>query len=77
MSYTDQITVMRGHMEEFARALSAAYTYHAADDVAREAKNIGGVHRPSNLTTALESALGHAEGYLAPPEVTDERVPED
>lgn len=76
MSYTDQVTVMRGHLEEFARALSAAYTYHAADDVRREAKNIGGIHQPSRLTTALESALGHAEGYLVPPEADHGTLPE-
>lgn len=64
MSYTDTTLIMQGHLVEMHRALQAAFTYHEADDICREQKNIGGVHKRSNLTVALESALSHAEGYL-------------
>jgi hypothetical protein len=62
--YTDMTEVMQGHLEEMHRALNAAYIYHEADDVCREQKNIGGVHRQSNLTKALETAANRVEGYL-------------
>ena len=73
-TYTQTQAVMRGHLEEIHRALAAAYTYHEADDVATEAKNIGGTHRPSNLTTALSTALDRVEGYLQ--EAPDEPLSE-
>lgn len=74
MSYTDMTEIMQGHLEEFHAALQAAFTYHEADDIRAEAKNVGGVHRRSHLTTRLESALDRAEGYLTGKETPD--VPE-
>lgn len=69
--YTDTVPILRGHLEELHRAVEGAATYHGADDLARKAKNLGGVHRPSNLTTALEASLERIEGYLAM-EVTED-----
>ena len=66
---------MHGHLEEIYRALAAAYTYHEADDIRNDAKNIGSVHRQSNLTKALETALDRTEGYLT--ETTDGPLPEE
>lgn len=62
--YTDVVSLLRGHLEEVHLALDAAYGFHAADDLARSYKNVGGTTRPSNLTKRLEKALMHAEGYL-------------
>lgn len=76
MSYTDTTPVMNGHLEEMARALRAAFTFHEADDICREQKNIGGIHKRSNLTVALESALSRAEGYLQEDEHHGLIVPE-
>lgn len=63
-TYTDTKPVMQGHLEEWHAALHAAFTYHEADDVRSEAKNVGGVHRRSHLTTRLAKALDRIEGYV-------------
>lgn len=44
-------------LEQIWEALDAAHTFHTADDIRTQAKNIGGTHRPSNLTRRLENAL--------------------
>lgn len=62
--YTDQITVLRGHLEQIFEALDSAWGYHTADDLARQYKNVGGTHRPSNLTRRLEEALQRTGAYL-------------
>lgn len=62
---TDQIPVLRVHLDEIHRALDNSFGFHVADDLARQYKNVGGTHRPSNLTKALETALNRVEGYLA------------
>lgn len=62
--YTESVTVLRGHLEEMFLALDAAAGYHAADDLARQYKNVGGAFRPSNLTTRLERSRERLEGYL-------------
>jgi len=72
-TYTDQILVLRGHLEEIYEALDSAYGYHTADDLARQFKNVGGTHRPSNLTKRIEKALGRTEGYL---EADENELPE-
>lgn len=72
-TYTDRIVVLRGHLEEIFEALDTATGYHTADDLARQYKNVGSTHRPSNLTKRLEKARDHAEGYLLQ---EDEDVPE-
>lgn len=74
-SYTDQVIILRGHLEDIHEALDSATNFHVADDLARKFKNVGGTHRPSNLTTRLENALDRVEGYLA--EVPNEPVLED
>lgn len=61
---TDQIPVLRLHLEEIFRALDTAHKCHIADDLTRQYKNIGAAYQPSNLTKALAKALGHTEGYL-------------
>jgi hypothetical protein len=71
MPYTDQVTVLRGHLEEVYRAVDNAYGYHMADDLARQYKNTGGVHKPSNLTKVLSKATEHLEGYLQKEEEDD------
>lgn len=63
-SYTDPIVVLRAHLEEIFTALDAAAGYHIADDLARQYKNVGGTHRPSNLTKRLEKAQERVAGYL-------------
>lgn len=63
--YAQPVMVLRGHLQEIAEALDTAYGFHAADDLARQYKNVGSTHRPSNLTKRLEKALSSAEGYLA------------
>lgn len=63
--YSELVPVLRGHLEEIYEALDAATGYHIADDLARQYKNVGGTHRPSNLTKRLEKAQKHLEGYLA------------
>lgn len=64
MAYTDQVPVMQGHLEEIFIALDNATGYHLADDLARQYKNVGGTHRPSNLTKRLQKARDNVEGYL-------------
>lgn len=71
-TYTDVVPVLRGHLEEIYEALDSARGYHVADDLARQYKNVGALHRPSNLTKRLEKALGRTEGYL---EAEDHDVP--
>jgi hypothetical protein len=63
-TYTDSIVILRGHLEEIFTALDAATGYHVADDLARQYKNVGGTHRPSNLTKRLEAAQERVAGYL-------------
>jgi hypothetical protein len=75
MTYTDHIVVLRGHLEELYQALDTATGYHTADDLARQYKNVGSTHRPSNLTKRLEQARDRAEGYLLAQE--DDSVPEE
>lgn len=65
---TEQIPLLRIHLEQLVQAIDSAYGYHAADDLARQFKNVGGTFRPSNLTKRLENALELGNGYLAPPE---------
>lgn len=77
MPYTDTVPVLRGHLDELQRAVEGAATYHSADDLARQAKNLGGVHRPSNLTKALEAALARIEGYLAMEVTEDDELREE
>jgi hypothetical protein len=74
--YAVPITVLRGHLQEIADAVDTAYGYHTADDLARQYKNVGSTHRPSNLTVRLEKALSSLEGYLAQEE-TDESGQQD
>jgi hypothetical protein len=62
--YTEQVSVLRGHLEEWLDALEAAYGYHAANDLAQQYRNVGGTTRHSNLTKRLESALERVTGYL-------------
>jgi hypothetical protein len=63
--YTDQIIVLRGHLEDFLRVLDAAYGKSAAEDLVRGYATMGsGTHRPSNLTRALEQARDRVQGYL-------------
>lgn len=71
---TDQIPVLRLHLEEIFRALDTSHKAMVADDLSRQYKNIGGVYQPSNLTKALAKALGHTEGYLLVEE-DDDGVP--
>jgi hypothetical protein len=75
-NYTEPITVLRGHLEEMYEAIDTAYGYHTADDLARQYKNVGSTHRPSNLSKRLEKALSSVEGYLAQEEA-DEPVQQD
>lgn len=74
-TYIEPVQLLRGHLEEIQQALDAARGYHVADDLARQYKNVGGTHRPSNLTKRLEKALDRVEGYLA--EDQDEPVSEE
>jgi hypothetical protein len=63
--YTDKVTVLRGHLEDWHRTLDAAYGNAAAEDLARAYTTMNsGTHRPSNLTRALQSSLERVEGYL-------------
>jgi hypothetical protein len=70
-TYTEPVTLLRGHLEEIYAALDTAYGFHSADDLARQYKNVGSTHRPSNLTKRLEKALAHTEGYLVAREDDD------
>lgn len=71
-SPTDQLPVLRVHLEQLVAAIDTAYGYHSADDLARQFKNVGGTSRPSNLTRRLEQALELGNGYLAQPEEEDD-----
>lgn len=62
--YTDGINILRGHVGELVRVLEASFGYHDATDLARQFQNLGGVHRPSNLTKALNTQLERFKGYL-------------
>ena len=73
--YTDTVMILRGHLEELEQALDTATSYHVADDLTRRFKNVGGTHRPSNLTVRLEKALDRVRGYLT--QEDDERLPEE
>lgn len=75
--YTDGVVVLRGHLEEIYAALDSAAGYHIADDLARQYKNVGGTHRPSNLTKRLEEAQRRVIGYLAVDGEAEEDVPEE
>jgi hypothetical protein len=72
-SPTDQIPVLRIHLEQLVQAIDSAYGFHTADDLARQFKNVGGTFRPSNLTKRLENALELGGGYLAPLVEDDEQ----
>lgn len=74
-SYTETVPILRGHLEEIFEALDAARGYHLADDLARQYKNVGGIHRPSNLTKRLEKARDRVEGYLESEQ--HEQLPEE
>jgi hypothetical protein len=63
--YTEPVSVLRGHLEEWLSAIDAAYGYHAANDLAQQYRNVGGTTRPSNLTKRLEASLERITGYLA------------
>lgn len=72
MSYAEKVVILRGHLEEIFEALENAYGYHDADDLARGFKNVGGTHRPSNLTKKLERASDRVRGYLEAEDVPEE-----
>lgn len=64
MAYADTLVVLRGHLEELEQALETATSYHVADDLRNQYKNVGGTVRSSNLTKRLEAALDRVRGYL-------------
>lgn len=66
MEYTDQVTVLRGHLEEILQALQAAYGKAAAEDLARRYSQMDHAgHRPARLTGVLDSQVQRVGGYLA------------
>lgn len=75
LDYTESIPVLRGHLETIYEALDTAYGHNVALDLARQYQNVGGTHRPSNLTRKLEKALNHTEGYLETEDMND--LPEE
>lgn len=72
-NYTDQIPVLRGHLEEFLATLSNVVTLLEAERLARSARELNDNVRPTRLQAQLEQATVRIEGYL--PE--DEDVPEE
>jgi hypothetical protein len=72
---TDQIVVLRYHLEEILRTLDAAYGFHSADDLARQYKSMTTRFVPSNLTKSLERSLARVGGYLEIQEEIDELLP--
>lgn len=63
-SPTDLIQIPRAELENWWTAIDTAHKYHVADDLTREFKNVGGTHRPSNLTKRLEAALDRLDAFL-------------
>lgn len=70
--YTDEVPVLRGHLEETHEALLTAQAYHQALDLADAARNVGGPQRPSNISRRLDKAVARVEGYLATQEEDDD-----
>jgi hypothetical protein len=69
------VIIDRVVLEQVWQALDAARTYHVADDVRTQAKNIGGTHRPSNLTRRLETAQEALDAAFAEEEQSE--LPEE
>lgn len=63
--YTDQVMVLRGHLEEILQALQAAYGKAYAEDMARRYSQMDSPqHRGARLTGVLETQVQRVEGYL-------------
>lgn len=54
---SDEVILSRADAESIWAALDVARGYHIADDLTKEYKNVGGTHRPSNLTKRIENAI--------------------
>lgn len=54
---SNEINLSRDDAELIWQALDTARGYHLADDLARQYKNAGGTHRPSNITKRIEHAI--------------------
>lgn len=73
----DAIPVLVGHLRRLERTLDTAYTLVGAEDLARQARSMGGRHQPSNLARALDEDLTRVRGWLRDAENAPQEEPDD
>lgn len=61
---TDQIVVLRTHLEETQDVLNSLRGYLVAKDLAEAFRQLKPTNRPSRLTVQVDKALQHIAGYL-------------
>jgi hypothetical protein len=71
-SELDQISVLRGHLEEIQEALQWSHGHFSALDLSENYRATKRTYSPSRITTTIGRALQRIEGYLTEEDETDE-----